>query len=157
MLTVEALKSVLRYDPETGLFDRMDQSRLNSTGRVGTTDKSGYRAICVKGRIYKAHRLAWLYVYGNWPAKQIDHINGDRNDNRLSNLREVCNAENARNRRRPQGSNPYLGVTKKKWRGEHRWCARIMVDGISKHIGYFSTPELASVAYLAAKVELHGT
>jgi len=156
MLTQETLKQHLSYDPNTGKFSRVNFARVAADGSVGTIQKKGYRSIYLCGGFYKAHRLAWLYVYGEWPKDQIDHINGNRDDNRIDNLREVCNAENAKNRRSPQGNNPFLGVTKKKWRDQFRWCARIMIDGKSKHIGYFKSAEDARDAYIAHKYILHG-
>lgn len=155
MITQNELKQCLKYDPITGKFTRTKTSRVSSDGTVGTVQKKGYRSIYVKNKAYAAHRLVWLYVHGCWPKDQIDHINGNRDDNRVENLREVTNSENTRNRRNPQGSNPYLGVTKKRWRSGFRWCARIMLNGKSKHIGYFKTAEAAKDAYLNMKKELH--
>lgn len=156
MLTQEILKQHLSYNPETGLFARKNHFRLNSDGSVGTVQKKGYRAIMVLHRLYRAHRLAWLYVYGEFPNDQIDHINGNRDDNRIANLRVVNAHQNACNKRSPAGLNPHIGVTKKKRKNQFRWCARIMVNKKAKHLGYFNTVEEAKNAYILAKAQLHG-
>ena len=156
MITQEILKQSLFYDPETGLFTRIGNSRLNACGLVGTVQNKGYRAISVRSKLYRAHRLAWLYVYGEFPTDQIDHINGNRDDNRIANLRVVNSHQNACNKRSPAGSNPHIGVTKKKRRNQFRWCARIMVNKKAKHLGYFNTVEEAKNAYILAKAQLHG-
>ena len=89
-LTAEELRRLLSYDAQTGLFTRNGKI-------VGTLNTWGYVQICVKNKRYLAHRLAWLYIYGKWPATQIDHINRRKTDNRAINLREVTNSENAQN------------------------------------------------------------
>lgn len=105
--------------------------------------------------MYGAHRLAWLYVHGEHPENQIDHINGDPSDNRISNLRKATQLENAQNRRRPQKNNEHgsLGITydsrKKLWR------ARIGVNGKRKYIGKYKSQEEAAQAYIEAKRLLH--
>lgn len=100
-----------------------------------------------------AHRLAWLYVHGEWPSKHLDHLNGNRTDNRIENLRQVSVAENAENTRRPHRDNKsgYLGVCKK--RG--KWLAVIQIKGKYTRIGLFDTPEMAHEAYLAEKRKHH--
>ncbi len=147
-VTQERLHGLFSYDPEVGTFLR----RKGSSGRpVGTAREDGYIRLTIDDRKYRAHRLAWLYVHGRWPAADLDHINGNRADNRIANLRECTRAENQQNltkRTKPASSN-YLGVSKCKQTG--RWqanCNRI-------HLGRFDTPELAYTAYLAAKSELH--
>ena len=105
-------------------------------------------------REYSAHRLAWLYVHGAWPTGQIDHINGDRGDNRISNLRDVTPALNTQNQRRAARSNKssgLLGVTAN--RG--RWLAQISIGGKSRNLGRYATPEEAHAVYVAAKRVLH--
>lgn len=99
-LTQERLKTLLRYDWDTGKFYwRCDRGRLAKKGwEAGSPHKKGWINIIVDGTAYKAHRLAWLYAYGRWPSGQIDHINRDNSDNRLSNLRDVDSRTNARNK-----------------------------------------------------------
>ena len=131
MLTQERLKHLLDYDPETGVFTR----RVRTSNRImvgqiaGTVHSKGYLCIDIDGRKYFAHRLAWLYVHGRWPKQQIDHINGNRSDNRLCNLREASHAENQHNRRRKNKNNT-SGVPGVFWNTNRRkWEARICVDG----------------------------
>lgn len=159
-LTAERLRELLRYDPETGILSwRVDRGKCGIGSRAGDSagwpDKKGYLRAKVDGNDFMCHRLAWLYVHGRWPAKQIDHINGVRDDNRIANLRECSAGENQQNQRNPRrcGTSGFLGVSFKK----HckKWAAKIKVCGKQKHIGYFSTPEEAHAAYLKAKAELH--
>lgn len=149
------LRGLLDYDPDTGVFTwRLAVSRNVRVGGVaGNITASGYRVIRISGRGYPAHRLAWLYTTDTLPMFQLDHINGVKDDNRISNLREVTAAQNTQNRVRPQGANPYLGVY---WYAQRRkWRALIVVGGRAKHLGLFTTPEEARAVYLAAKAELH--
>lgn len=101
-----------------------------------------------------AHRLAWLYVYGEWPNGDIDHIDGDRLNNRIANLRDVSRRVNLENQRRPKACNKsgFLGV--KTFR-DQRFQARIQVRGVQLHLGTFDTPHEAHAAYVAAKRNLH--
>ena len=95
-LTAEQLRAVLEYHPETGVFFWRDRPNIrpSANARRGTmagtrTSKNGYVSICINGRIRYAHRLAWLYIHGQWPKGEIDHINEKRRDNRIANLREA--------------------------------------------------------------------
>lgn len=154
-LTSERLREVLGYDPETGVFTRrIARSWAARAGVVaGCVDGHGYTSIKIDGRIYGAHRLAWFWVHGVWPAKKIDHINGDRADNRICNLRDVPTSTNCQNQRRAQSHNKtgFLGVSPD--RGRFR--AAIWLDGKNLHLGMFDTPEQAHDAYLNAKRRLH--
>jgi hypothetical protein len=156
-LTVEMLRSLLDYDPDTGIFWwRVQPSRRAKAGEAaGCVDSYGYTCIRINGMQFKAHRLAWLHFHGLWPEQQIDHLNGNRADNRIANLRDVSRSMNLQNQTRPQKSNTsgFLGVSWKK--GKNRWQALIMVNGRNQHIGYFNTAEAAHAAYLAAKLQLH--
>lgn len=95
-LTAEFLRHILRYEPETGnFFWENPPSRQTKSGSLaGTRSTEGYWQISIYDRLYRAHRLAWFYTHGDWPANVIDHINGDRTNNSLSNLRDVTQAEN---------------------------------------------------------------
>ena len=98
MLTQERLKQALKYDPETGVFTWAESGRGRKIGRqAGGLTHEGYLRITVDQQEYKAHRLAWLYVHGEWPKQVIDHINRDRSDNRIANLRDVSSMENSNN------------------------------------------------------------
>ena len=160
-LTAEFVRSVLDYDPQTGIlrwrhrWDRPQQWNTRYSGTVAGQINNGYRCIQVerdKGA-YNAARLAWLYVTGEWPLDQIDHINGIRDDNRWRNLRAASNAENNRNRGAQSNNGTGLrGVS----RWGKRWQARISVDGRQVRVGAFDTPEEAAAAYAAAARRLHG-
>lgn len=144
MITAERLRSVLSYDTESGTFS------------LPTFKNSiGYMRICVDGRRYLAHRVAWMYVHGVWPSSLIDHINGDRADNRLCNLRDVSQSVNQQNVTRPRkhGTSGFLGVTLCKSTG--RWAARIRINGKKVSLGRFDTPERAYAAYVTAKRKHH--
>ncbi len=152
-ITQESLKSLLLYDPLLGRFTRLTQRRQHKSGTIaGSVDFYGYIVISINGRVYKAHRLAWLYVHGKWP-EEVDHINGIRSDNRLLNLRSGSHSRNMTNQSRPHCNNlsGFLGVYHK--RG--LWVAVIHLNKKRINLGYFKTPELASRAYQNAKRELH--
>jgi len=122
---------------------------------AGSMMSHGYRRICIDNRVYLAHRLAWLYMTGEWPKHQIDHINGNKNDNRHVNLREATNSENMRNTgKRSDNSSGFKGVY---WNSEKmRWSAQISYNGRHKSLGTFDTAEEAHVAYRSASEKLHG-
>lgn len=158
MLTRSRLKEVLSYSPDTGEFTwlvfRGGTSRPGS--RAGVLNGNGYRRVNVDGVKYYEHRLAWLYMTGAWPKNQIDHINGNRGDNRFGNLREATPHENARNTTiRRHNTSGVLGVTFDKARG--KWKAQITFCGKPICIGRFDDKEAAGKAYEDAKSRLHGT
>jgi hypothetical protein len=154
--TIDELRSAIGYDPDTGVFTRKAAYGRAKAGAVlGTKMRTGYLSVCFKGQSFKAHRLAWFYVHGVMPSSPIDHVNGDRTDNRIENLRCGGFATNNQNRLKPQRNNTsgFLGVgwskTSKKWK------AQITVDNQTKHLGHYNTPEEAHEAYLAAKRKYH--
>jgi hypothetical protein len=151
------LREVLEYNPETGIFTwKNPTATCVKVGDIaGWIDFHGYHSIRLNKKIYRSHRLAWLYVYGKFPEKSIDHINGIRTDNRIKNLREATVSENAQNQRKSMSNNKtgYLGVSK--ITNKNKWCAFIKVNGKNKNLGTFETPELAAIAYLDAKRNLH--
>jgi hypothetical protein len=155
VLSRDLLVTYLRYEEDTGKFYWIKQpgpARNTTVGSIaGSVDKYGYIVIGMMNREYKAHRLAWLYHYGEWPSGIIDHINTDRADNRISNLREANKSENGYNRRRNRNNTSgYTGVFIHKRTGY--WHARI-----SKiHLGCFDTPEKANEARLRALDEHYG-
>lgn len=152
-LTVEYLRSQLYYDEKSGDFTWLvsNSSRSKIGGIAGCLDKSiGYRNIYItidgKTNKFKAHRLAWLYVYGVWPDKNIDHIDRNKLNNRISNLREATQQENMRNYTKQQNkSSRYLGVS---WHKKHKkWTAKIMSNNRQKYLGIFTSEEEAALAY----------
>lgn len=149
-LTWEYLRAYLAYNRETGLF----YSR--KTGKeLGTLDKRGYFRISVKGKYRFAHRLAWFYEFGCWPAEILDHANRVTTDNRLVNLREANARENTVNRRSVLGAScSYKGVTFHKQC--KKWQAAVQREGKNHYLGLFGTPEAARDAYNEAAVKLHG-
>lgn len=154
-LTAQRLRELLHYDPETGVFTRAVRAGHAAAGSLaGCLDCHGYIRIKVAGDYFRAHRLAWLYVHGAWPAGFIDHVNGVRNDNRMLNIRCGTNAQNLQNlkssRRGKNGGYP-LGVYKQK----NRFKAVIQRNGKSLFVGSFLTPEAAHAAYVAEKRRLH--
>lgn len=155
-LTAERLRELLSYDPETGLF-RRKVALCNSVkvGEIaGGDDGQGYIKIRVDGKLYKAHRLAWLYVNGVWPEDELDHINGLRPDNRIANLREATHAENGQNRAIPRNStSKHHGVGRDRRSG--KWRARIKSRGVEVTLGYFENIEDAVAARANAKAEMH--
>lgn len=151
--TEEQLREALFYDSETGIFIwklrprshfRLEktQKAMNKThaGRVAGRDNHGYKNIRVFNKEYRAHRVAWLFVYGEWPKGEIDHINGDRSDNRISNLRDASRTENRRNSFMQKHNTS--GINGVSWhKGDKRWRAFIKVNGKQKHIGNFANME----------------
>lgn len=157
ILTQSRLKELLNYDPETGVFTRLVDVTYNArAGDVaGSQMTVGYPTINLDGHRYYAHRLAWFYVHGVWPKNQIDHVDGERTNNRIANLREADDAQNRQNRRvsRKDSKSGVLGVS---WHQHSKgWAACITTSGIRRHLGVFDTPELAHQAYLRAKHALH--
>lgn len=154
-LTPERLRAVVDYDRETGQFTWMERTSIRIVvGKIaGTLRPNGYVMVGIDGTQYRAHRLAWFYVHGEWPAGDIDHMNGSRADNRLANLRIVTNAVNGQNRQTAQRDNKlgFLGVFKCK----KRYQAQVKLNGKITHVGTFDTPEQAHAAYLVAKRKLH--
>jgi len=155
-LTQEQLKELLHYDSDTGTFTWVDsRGRVASGDVAGSPQSMGYLSIRINGRLHLAHRLAWLYSTGEWPKYQIDHINGIRTDNRISNLRDVTANVNQQNQRRGQsgGKTGLLGVSLYKKTGKYR--SEIMCFGAIKFLGYFDTAPEAHAAYVKAKREIH--
>ena len=161
LITHERLLEVLSYDPETGEF----RWRVKPTARMSIGDRAGaitgkkgtqYITIWVDMAPYKAHRLAWLYMTGEWPKEQIDHINVVGTDNRFANLREATQSQNQHNvGLRKDSTSGFKGVSFDKNRG--LWRARIMVFGNTKFIGYFATAEDAAKSRVEMAIKVHGS
>lgn len=155
IVTAERLRQVLQYEPTTGRFTRVLACPGKRAGSpTGNLRENGYVRICIDQRDYRAHRLAWLYMTGEWPTTDIDHINGIPNDNRWQNLRVVTRAVNCQNRRQAHSNNKSTGVLGvSKDRG--RFVASIFVDGRNKRLGRYRTVAEAEAAYVRAKREHH--
>jgi len=155
MLNMALLKETLSYDQETGLFTRLKRTsncikanviacRLNSF--------NNYRQVDFMGQTYQAHRLAWFYVYGVFPSGQIDHINRNKSDNRLVNLRDCSISENKQNSGLYKSNKSgFKGVFKK----GKRYEAGIRVNNKRIYLGRFGSAELAYEAYVSAAKKLH--
>lgn len=158
-LTQARLKDLLCYDSDLGAFTRRRTvgrcDRWKQGQPCGHVSKLGYTQICIDGKSYLAHRLAWLYVHGVWPSKHLDHINGHPEDNRIANLRECDDLLNMQNIRSPHrdSKSGLLGVRRLPKSG--RYEARLCVDGVSKTIGTFDCAQDAHQAYLEAKRSAH--
>lgn len=157
MLTAERLRELLHYDPATGIFIRRVARTNAPAGSVaGSKHSGGYLTIWIDGRARKLHRLAWLYVYGHWPAQQIDHRDGDRSNNRIANLREANRSQNSQNIKCAYSNNKSSGLLGVYWhRQAQKWQAKIQIDGRSKSLGLYDNPSIAHMHYLNAKVRLH--
>lgn len=157
MLTIERANHALSYCAETGEFRwKIRVGRMRPIGSLaGKLDKDGYRVIGLDGRKYRAGRLAYFMATGSWPDCQIDHINGEKSDDRLQNLRPVTQTQNSQNTSFHKNS-----VSKKKGvdyhKGDCMWRARIRVNGKRLFLGNFHSPEEAHYAYCRAAAKLHG-
>jgi hypothetical protein len=150
-LTSSRVRELLSYDPLTGVFV---WKRGRAKGQeAGWRHGKGYRTIRVDRRSYLAHRLAWLFVTGEWPT-QIDHINGDRADNRIENLREATPTQNMCNRKEGWGVSGFKGVVRNKT--GHKWVAQIRFQNTLHRLGTFASREAAHEAYKAAAAKMHG-
>lgn len=148
----QLLMELLSYDRDTGAF-----TWKSSGQNAGCIDQLGYRRITIRGRSYLAHRLAWLYVYGDWPEQMIDHIDGHRSNNAINNLRDVNRNINGQNQKKAQKHNSLLilGVTRRKNAVRNPYQVMIRVNGKAKYIGVFASAEEAGLAYIQAKRQMH--
>lgn len=139
MLTRRRLKEVLRYNPLTGVFIRRVHQIHSLVGQpAGCFNNEGYLVICIDRIRYKGHQLAWFYMTGRWPRKQIDHKNRRQGDNRFRNLRPASNAQNVINgKRRKDNKSGHKGVA---WHNvKKKWIVQIQIDGKQKCIGTVSS------------------
>lgn len=152
-MDVQQISQLLQYEPETGrllwLVDRGGKARAGM--HAGSVNGRGYRYVRVSYRIYAAHRLAWLLAHGDWPNGEVDHINGDKLDNRLANLRVVTRRQNTQNRREHREGR-LVGCSFSRQKG--RWHARIMNQGCAHSLGLYDTEQEAHEAYLHALQEM---
>lgn len=155
--SMDELNDLLRYNAETGQFtwkkDRGFKARANTP--AGTPSSSGYILLCINGKRYLAHRIAYKMVYGADPQGILDHIDGDMTNNRIANLRVANSVENQGNSRRPKhNTSGFKGVY---WhKGDERWAAQIKKGRSKIWLGGFATKEEAAAAYEAAAKEYFG-
>lgn len=158
ILTLERLKELLSYNPEDGNFTFLTNVRgyLRKGKTAGSVDKNGYLTARIDGPNYFLHRLAWLYMTGQWPKDVIDHIDCNPINNRFANLRDISRGQNQQNRRRAEiGSKSGLLGAHYRAR-DNNWIAHIKAANCKmKYLGTFNTPEEAHAAYVAAKRLLH--
>lgn len=155
-LTSERLREVLHYDPDTGLFRwRVTRPRAAIGSQAGTLDTHGYVRIGVDGAIHRGHRLAWFYMTGEWPSKEVDHLDGRKSNNAFSNLRDVARNVNQQNVRAPhkRGGSGALGVSFHHATG--KWRARVWTNGKNTSLGLYDNREAAHSKYVEAKRQLH--
>ena len=147
------IEDCLTYDPDTGLFKWVNPggSGVFKQGWFAGTIDNSYAHIRVNRKKYKAHRLAWFLMKGEWPKNQIDHIDGNRSNNKFNNLRDVTPSVNMQNMKKPNGLNTlgYLGVHFDNAR--QKYTARLTLNGKKEFLGRFETAEEAYEAYLQAK------
>ena len=157
-LSAGRLRELIHYDPETGKFIRSYKTKRNGLGTVtGAKHGTTYARmkITIGGRVYMAHRLAWLFVHGKWPHQDIDHIDGDACNNRIANLRLATDSQNLGNMKKPcTNKSGKKGVS---WHAAgKKWQAHIKVDGVNKYLGLFDTVDAAHSAYCQEAVRSRG-
>jgi hypothetical protein len=156
MITQSYLQEIIFYNKETGIFTwKVNRGRLCKIGNIaGSTDSWGHRQICIDGIKILAHRLAWIYVHGVEPKYQIDHIDGNKQNNAIDNLRDVNQFINQQNRTkaRKDSSSGFMGVQK----DGSKYKASIKVNKTKFYLGMFNTPQEAFEAYKKAKLKFHG-
>lgn len=155
-MEIAEIKQYLRHE-EDGTFTWIRRNPKNSRSVIGSTagrvEDNGYVRVNIAGCRVLAHRLAWAFHNDGFPSAQIDHINGDRADNRISNLRVVTNGQNGQNRRKfSKNRSGLAGVTQ---RTRNSFQAVICVDGKSAYLGSFKTAQDAHAAYMKAKSAMH--
>jgi hypothetical protein len=157
-MTAEFIRNIMNYDQETGEFSWREGRRFRGVRAapgesVGRINNIGYVTVTICNIAYFAHRLAWLYVHGEWPADVIDHRDGNPSNNAFSNLRAATQAQNSRNRRKSASSaSRFKGISK----SNSNYRAYIMLDNVHTYLGTYQTQEEAHAVYRAAAEKLHG-
>ncbi len=153
----DRLKQLLDYSPETGVFTYKVRRGKFDAGHIAGTVCDDLRVdIVVDGRLYRAHRLAWLYVTGKWPEFEIDHRDTNPSNNSWANLRDVTSTVNKQNKRRAQSGKKYSELLGAQWcKQSQKWKSSIRVDGKIRHIGFFASEQEAHEGYVKVKRELH--
>jgi hypothetical protein len=152
-ITAERVRDLFDYDPETGVLRwKKGFGGVYSGMAVGTPNDRGYLLVRLDKRARKVHRVIWLHVFGEWPTDQIDHINGKKDDNRLSNLRSVTNAQNHQNKTCAKSKSGSRGVRE---RPGGRFEASITLNRKGYYLGIFTSIGEAEEAYKIARQRLH--
>ena len=158
MITQEKLKELLHYDQDTGIFTwKVSPASKIKIGYVaGTKRKNGYIQLRICNKLLLAHRLAWLYIYGEIPKENIDHINGNPSDNRICNLREANYQQNNCNSKiRKDNTSGVKGVV---WRKDcKKWQTQLWINNKKIYFGTFDNLELAELVISEARLKYHGT
>lgn len=156
------VRAAFDYDAAAGQLIWRDADHLSPSDRsrlvgkpAGSLNADGYVSIKFRGRLYRAHRLVWVHTTGAWPAGEIDHVDGDKSNNRFANLRIASRSENMRNVSAYASSKSGLKGTSFD-RVSGKWRAQIMLNRRGKFLGRFATAEEAHAAYRAAAEQIHG-
>jgi hypothetical protein len=150
---INLIREAISYCPETGVFTWTARRFGVTSGTEAGTDHKGYKRIRLFGKLFLAHRLAWAIHYGEWPKNEIDHINMNKSDNRIDNLRHVTHSGQMINRKYPKGASGVTGVSKNRY----GWQAAIRVNCKTVFLGLFKTIEEAAAVRLAAQNEIYGS
>lgn len=155
--TVDRLRQVLSYEPSNGRLIWLVRRGVKvKAGDEAGTNHDGYVRIKVDGRLILAHRIAWAMHFGLWPHDEIDHIDGNKSNNSIRNLRCVDRMVNMQNQRAAPSSNRSCGLIGATWLKDRScWSAQITVAGQKRHLGVFDTAEKAHAAYVTAKRLMH--
>ena len=152
------LKEWLSYDSDTGFLHwiKKPKSRYNIKigDKAGSNHSQGYTQVKIKGKVYLAHRVGWFFYFGYWPA-QLDHINGDRRDNRIKNLREVNYSQNQQNNKgQVNKTSRFKGVS---WcKNRNKWCSFIKVNKKTFNLGRYNDETIAAIKYNEAAMKYFG-
>lgn len=155
-IPAKELREWFDYSPETGeLFWKKSPATQIKVGmKAGYKGAKGYYRVKIKGQLYLLHRVIWALHNGEWPKECLDHVNGDKSDNRISNLREATWTENRRNGSQRGGKSQYTGVT---WHNQtKKWMARFRGEGDQVFLGLFSCEKEAAKAYNKAAKNVYG-
>jgi hypothetical protein len=154
MITQDRLKNLVSYNPETGEFTSLVNRRMIKAGqRLGYINRAGYYVMRIDGRTYYSHVIAWIYMNGSRPEKEVDHIDLNKLNNKWDNLRAATGQQNSANKtKRSDSKQPYKGIQPK----GRKWFYYITVAGKRFRSGVFETPELAHAAYAKKAKEFFG-
>ena len=157
MLSLDRANALLNYDSDTGFlsWNISPSNNIKPGKRAGTISRRGYLKVKIGGKSYPAHHLVWLLANGSYPESEIDHIDGDKLNNRISNLRLANRHQNNTNvLKRKDNTSGFKGVT---WRPKrNKWAARISINGKRKNLGHYETKEEAAEAYIKYSLAHHG-